>query len=995
MDPKNKYVQIEEEILNFWKENKIFELSISTRPENSPYVFYDGPPFATGMPHYGHILSSVIKDLIPRYYTMKGRRVRRRWGWDCHGLPIETLVEKKLQISGKKQIEQKGMDVFNQTARSMVLEYASHWKSMVDRIGRWVEFDDSYKTMDTTYMESVWWALKTLWDKKLIYEGRKVLMYCPRCETPVSNAEIQMDNSYKDIEEESVYVKFKLKAGQKFGKGYETNDSAYMLAWTTTPWTLPANVALAVGKDIAYTVLRIKGSEESYILASALVEKVFDGREVETIHNDLKGHDLEGLFYEPLYEVPAVVNSGNKAWYVAEADFVTVEDGTGVVHTAVIYGEDDYALGLRRGLPQIPLLDSAAKYNEEAPEFLRGKFIKNAEVEIIGDLDKRNLLFKKEKYSHSYPFCWRCDSPLIYNAVSAWFIDIQKNKRKLISENENINWFPENLKHGRFLNILETAPDWNISRSRYWATPLPFFKCAKCGEVECIGSVNELRDRSSNFDEVYPDFEIDDDGIVKNDSKIDLHRPYIDRVKLGCKCGAKMDRVEEVIDCWVESASMPFAEWHYPFENKNVFEGRYPGQFIGEYIAQTRAWFYYMHVIGVLLFDKVSFENVVATGTILSESGEKLSKSKRNFKDPNIIIDQYGSDALRFYLMTSVVMQADNLFFNEKDLRDTYNKIINLIHNIVKFYEIYTASDDDVSCKAAQDSTNILDRWIISRIGSTLDEVTRELEAYNTVRSGRAIKEFVDDLSTWWLRRSRDRFKDGTEAVCVLRFTIMNLVKMIAPFTPFIAEYAYQKVKTKDDELSVHLATYPVVNDFVIDKKLEEQMVIARKIVELGHSIRTGNSVKVRQPLSKISFNNEFDQDDYKEIILNELNILEYSSSENMKDPKMAENNGLKVAIDIYIDENLSRMGDIREIVRAIQSLRKKSGRRAGEKLVLAFSTDKDEIKKLLEENRVEISKATDLTKINNIGLTLGEDASKVDLSSGSVLIAISEDTKN
>lgn len=980
MEQKSKFVQIEEDTLKFWQENKVFEKSVQQRPEDKPYAFYDGPPFATGLPHYGHILSSVIKDLIPRYYTMKGMRVRRKWGWDCHGLPIETLVEKKLQISGKKQIEQKGVDVFNATARSMVLEYANSWKDMVERVGRWVEFDNSYMTMDTTYMESVWWTLKTLWDKDLIYEGRKVLMYCPRCETPVSNAEIAMDNSYKNVEDESVYVKFKLKPGQKFGNGYETGNSAYMLAWTTTPWTLPANVALAVGKDVAYTALRIKGEDGLLIMASALVEKVLKDREIEIVHKDLKGSGLEGLYYEPLYEIGAVVDSGNKAWYVATADFVTTDDGTGVVHTAVIYGEDDYALGLNLDLPQVPLLNSSAKYNQDAPEFLQGKYIKDAENEIITDLHKRNLLFKKEKYSHSYPFCWRCETPLIYNAISAWFINIQKNKQKLIEANENISWYPENLKHGRFKNILETAPDWNISRNRYWATPLPFFKCQKCSKVDCIGSIKELRERSRNFIEVYPDTE-----------KIDLHRPQIDKIELDCECGGVMKRVEEVIDCWVESGSMPFAEWHYPFENKEVFESRYPGQFIGEYIAQTRAWFYYMHVIGVLLFDEISFENVVATGTILNEKGEKLSKSKQNFKDPNIIIDQYGADALRFYLMTSVVMQADNLFFNEKDLRDVYNKVINLLHNIVKFYEIYSGSKN-VSYKLNESELSILDRWILSRLGSTIEAVTKELDQYNTVKSGREIKDFIDDLSTWWLRRSRDRFKTNQEPLVLLRHVINNLARMIAPFTPFVAEYAFGKVRSENDQISVHLCDFPVLDDFEIDKELEEKMKVARKIVELGHSIRTENGLKVRQPLGKISFNYDFGDDQFEQIILDELNVIERSEKNKMKEPKEAKNAELEVLLDINIDEKLAKMGDLRELVRAIQNLRKKSGRQAGEKVALSYWTETEKIDRFVEENSEFIKNSTDLDAIKRIN-TADQNSVKVDLSIGSALIAISENS--
>lgn len=990
MDKKNPYVEIEEDILQFWRENNIFERSVEGRDEKDSYVFYDGPPFATGLPHYGHILSSVIKDLIPRYQTMKGKRVSRRWGWDCHGLPIETLVEKKLSISGKKQIEEKGVDLFNQTARSMVLEYANAWEGMVERIGRWVEFKNSYKTMDTTFMESVWWALKNLWDKKFIYEGRKVLMYCPRCETPVSNAEIQMDNSYREVEEESVYVKFKLKPGQKF-KDYETKDSAYMLAWTTTPWTLPANVALAVGRDIDYSAIRIKGQEGLYILASALVEKVFSGQEVEIVHRDLKGSDLEGLYYEPLFEIPAVLDSGKKAWYVATADFVTTEDGTGIVHTAVIYGEDDFALGMDLDLPQVPLLDSKAHYNCDAPEFIQGQYIKGAEKKIIEDLRERGLLFKTEPFKHTYPFCWRCDSPLIYNAISAWFIDILNNKQRLISENEKINWYPENLKHGRFLNILKTAPDWNISRNRYWATPLPFWKCANCSKTTCVGSVKELRDLSDNFSEVYNDFAGEE--IINNDSKIDLHKPYIDKIKIKCDCGGEMSRVDEVVDCWVESASMPFAQWHYPFENKAEFEAKYPGQFIGEYIAQTRAWFYYMHAMGVLLFDNISFENVVATGTILNEKGEKLSKSKNNFVDPNIIIEQYGSDALRFYLMSSVVMQADNLFFNEKDLRDIYNKVINLTHNIIKFYDIYAPKDQEIEFSQNRENLGALDRWVISRLESSYQTFINELDQYNTVKAGRVTKDLIDDISTWWLRRSRDRFKDdeNNEALGLLRYLLRVLSQMLAPFTPFVSEYAWQKIKNQADAQSVHLSEYPEGDSSSIDRDLEEEMSVARAIVEIVHGIRGANAIKVRQPLRSVSWNYKFKNTDIEQIILDELNVLKAVDEKEIIDPVKVTKDDLSVVLDVNLDEELLEMGDVREFSRAIQDFRKKEGMKAGEKISILAHSESTKFADFLGKNKEQIERATDTSKIEIIGDKGDLNWRDVTLSVGSVAISIGE----
>ncbi len=982
---KNKYALKEEGIVDFWKKNNIFSRSIEERDENAPYVFYDGPPFATGLPHYGHILSSVTKDLFPRFWTMQGKRVRRRWGWDCHGLPIETLVEKELGISGKKQIEEKGVKVFNETARSMVLGYASKWQEMVDRIGRWVEFEDSYKTMDGAYMESVWWALKSAWDKGLIYEGRKVLMYCPRCETPVSNAEIQMDNSYRDVTEKSVIAKFKLKSGQKFGN-YTTGDSAYILAWTTTPWTLPGNVALAVGKNIEYTALRIKGEEGLLISASELIEKNFKDKETEIVHSRIKGSDLEGLEYEPLYEIEAVKNSGNKAWYVASADFVTTEDGTGVVHTAVIYGEDDFALGMELDLPQVPLLDSSGHYNLEAPEFLKGKFIKDAEEVILEDLSKRGLVFEVMPYKHSYPHCWRCESPLIYNAISAWFINIQKIKNRLIELNGKINWYPEYLKEGRFLNILETAPDWNISRNRYWATALPFFKCDNkdCLEVLCVGSVAELKENAKNFSQVY-----DTDDV----SKIDLHRPYIDEVILNCpKCSSDMHRIPEVIDCWVESGSMPFAEWHYPFQNKDKFESRYPAQFIGEYIAQTRAWFYYMHVISTLLFDDVSYQNVVATGTILSDKGEKLSKSKKNYPDPWEVIDQYGSDALRFYLMGSVVMQADNLFFNEKDLREIYNKVINTLYNVLSFYQIYKDEISPISIEEAK--LELIDEYILSRVENSNKSVEKYYKEYSTVKVAREIRSLIDDISLWWVRRSRERFRsesanDRETAMAVLIYILRKVSLIIAPLTPFIAEAIWQEIKTAADEDSVHLASWPKVNEQFINADVELATQKARDIVEMGHSLRQKSSLKVRQPLSKIYYNQDFGNfsDQISQIILAELNIEKSVLSEsNIEKPESAQNRDIKVTIETMIDDRLQGLGDLREVTRLIQDLRKKSGLKPNAKIEMIYAGD-EAATKFVGSNLEQIKQATNLEN-----LTLGEKGeAQLEISKGVLYFNIAQ----
>lgn len=922
------YPEIEKEIIEFWNKNKIFQKSIDKNSSEN-YVFYDGPPFATGLPHYGHILSSVIKDLIPRYFTMRGYRVERRWGWDCHGLPIENLVEKELNISGKKQIEEIGVDKFNEKAREMVLTYANSWKEMVDRIGRWVEFDDSYKTMDTDYMESVWWALKKLWDKDSIYEGRKVLMYCARCETPVSNAEVAMDNTYKDVTDLTLTAKFKIKNPSK----NDLPDNSYLLAWTTTPWTLPSNVALAVGYDIEYSLVESNG--ESYILASELVEKNFKDKEYVAIKK-FRGNELVGIEYEPLFLIGKVSDSGQRAWYVTDADFVTTEDGTGIVHTAVVYGEDDYRLGTKIGLPVAPLLDSAGRFNEDAPDFLHGLYFKEAQKLIVSDLTERDLAFATFQYTHSYPHCWRCESPLIYNAISAWFINIEKDKEKFIEQNETINWSPKHLKHGRFLNIVKSAPDWNISRNRYWATALPFWKCEDCDETVCVGSIEELRDKSTNFESVY------------GGREIDLHRPYIDDVKLECpKCKSQMSRIPEVIDCWVESASMPFAPSHYPFESKEEVELRYPGQFIAEYIAQTRAWFYYMHVLGVLLFDKTSYENVVCTGTILTEKGEKMSKSKKNYPDPWEVIDKYGSDALRFYLMGSVVMQAENLFFNEKDLRDSYNKVVNILYNVLNYYKMYPSEKEN------SENQNILDKWIVSRLENLTMSTTRSLDEYNTVEYCRNIKEFIDELSTWWLRRSRDRFKEDGSASSTLRFVLKKFSKLIAPVVPFVSEHIYRSVKQGDEPESVHLCSWPEVDESKIDTKLEADMVTLRKACENLHNIRKDSGLKVRQPVASVYTNINLAQE-LIEILKEELNAVEY------REPigeAVSKNDGeLTVSLDVKLNDELIKIGDERELTRGFQQARKDAGAKPGEKAdaVLSFSIDEGMLSKSTKETFIE-----------------------------------------
>ncbi len=939
---KKSPVQIEEELLQFWDDHKIFEKTLQKTENGKPYVFYDGPPFATGLPHYGHILSSTIKDAVPRFWTMKGHYVRRRWGWDCHGLPIEQLVEQKLGISGKKQIEEIGIDKFNETCRTDVLKYVDDWGKTVRRIARFVEYEDSYKTMDSTYMESVWWALKQTWDKDLIYEGRKVLLYCPRCETPLSNFEVAMDNSYNTVTEDSVYIKAQLKGVvNKEGQSQKT----YILFWTTTPWTLPANLALAVGKDIDYVLVNPSaadieaGAEDaSYILAKERVEIVFNN---PTIVKEFKGSELVGLEYEPLFNVPQL--QSNRSYKIYDADFVTTEDGTGVVHTAVVYGEDDYALGQKVGLPIVPLLNQSGHYNEAAPDFLQGLFYKKGEKEVVTRLIEKNLLFKKEAYAHSVPFCWRCGTRLFYNAIPAWFINIQKIKPRLIELNqEQVNWYPNHLKDGRFGLGLESAPDWNISRNRYWATPLPFWKCQSksCERVVCIGSLEELQEKATNYDEVYSSKQIE---------AVDLHRPYIDRVKLECGvCGNEMHRIPEVIDCWVESGSMPFAELHYPFENKDVLEKRFPAQFVAEYINQTRAWFYVMHVMGVLLFDKAPFENVVATGVILAEDGQKMSKSKGNFPDPAIIMDKYGVDALRYYLLSSTVMQGENVAFSEKELDEIYKKVVLMLHNIHSFYRMYSTEN---APENKPQSNNVLDQWILALLHQLHIDVTTNMDSYDTVRATRPMMQFVNELSTWYVRRSRDRFKGGDaeakEGLAVFSFVLVELSKLMAPFMPFVSEYIYKDLTGLE---SVHLADwtedgYQLLN--TVEKKLLTDMDKARAVVELGLSARKEANMKVRQPLEYIAYklkgtDEEPLSETIEKIISEELNVksVQYAPElEQLPETLLKESVEAAALLSLALTPELREEGLARELERQVQELRKKFGFQVGELIDLYYNT--------------------------------------------------------
>jgi isoleucyl-tRNA synthetase len=1089
---KSETAEREETILAFWERERVFEKSLVKNSPKGEYVFYDGPPFATGLPHHGSLLSSVSKDLIPRYKTMRGYRVRRRWGWDTHGLPIESLVEKRLGLKNKREIITLGIEKFNETARAMVLEYVHDWKRYIERVGRWVDFDNSYKTMDNTFIESVWWALKEIYKKGRLYEGRKVLMYCPHCETPLAKAEIAMDNTYKDITEEAVTVKFRIVG--------RTNE--YILAWTTTPWTLPGNVALAVGPDIQYAL--VQTDTGNIWLAEERASVVLPDA---PILQTLPGGRLVGIEYEPLYEIEKVKAHAGKKWQILPADFVTTEEGTGIVHIAVIYGEDDYRLGLKEHLSMVPLLNPNATYNDDAPEFLRGQHIKKAEPLIKEDLIARGLLFAKAPHTHSYPHCYRCGTPLIYNAVSSWFIDIQSVKQKMLAENEKIDWVPEHLKRGRFRNIIESAPDWTISRNRFWASPLPIWKDTK-GNVTVIGSLEELKRHTKKSGNTYfmmrhGETEFNVKGIVSTDPtvnsltekgktgarasaetlrnpgidviyaspflrtretaeivadtlgidrsaiivderlrefdygelsgktvaeslafcdnlaspftepmpggesymdakrrfgsfiydiertlrnkrvlivthgvglksfaaicqggdlklftdiicadafepgevqridfiplphnreyELDYHLPYIDRIQLVDEKGEALTRISEVVDCWVESSSMPFAEYHYPFEQREEFERRSPGDFVSEYIGQTRAWFYYLHAIGIEIFGRRAFRHVITTGNVLAADGAKLSKSKGNYTDPSMLFDRYGADAFRYYLMSSVVMQAEDLTFRDEEIQDVHARVVNLLRNILAFYSLYK----DEAGHANSTSNNILDRWILARLSGVILTTTEAFDRYDIPHATRPMREFISDFSTWYVRRSRERMRgndaeDKKAALETLRYVLKEFSKVIAPAMPFIADEIFEVVRDERDPISVHLTDWPQNEVGIVERvtrwlnlskgitgdshtlKLLVEMARVRALASEALQERQKVGIKVRQPLATLTIPDEL-HEELSQILADEVNVKKVIV-------------GKELALDTVLTQELVKEGDERELARAIAEARKTEG---------------------------------------------------------------------
>lgn len=921
---EQSFPQLEEKVMGFWRETDAFKKSVAMRPADKQYVFYDGPPFATGMPHYGHLLGSTSKDVIPRYWTMKGYRVERVWGWDCHGLPIENMIEKKLEIKGgKKGIEELGIGEFNSACRLEVMRLDTEWERVIERLGRWVDFEHNYKSMDFGYMESVWWGFKQLYDKNDVYQGRKVVLYCPRCATPLSNFEIAMDNSYEDVQDNSVTLKFKLLTPL-------TGETEYFLAWTTTPWTLPGNVGLAVLPDATYAL--VDGGEQGNVwLAANRVEALFPEAK-PTILKQVKGSELVGQHYQPLFDY--VESDKPNAWSVLGADFVSLEDGTGIVHTAAIFGEDDYALALKADLPLVPTLDDQGKFLPFV-SLVAGQFYKKAEQPIIDDLHGRGLVWSAEKMVHSYPFCYRCHTPLYFNAVPAWFIDVQKLKPELLAANKEMSWFPEHLKEGRFGKGLETAPDWNISRSRYWGTPMPIWT-AKI--VTAAGGSQELRRIVGSIEEL-KQWAVEP---TKIDGLTDIHREHLDEIEIWVddERTIKGRRIAEVFDCWVESGSMPFASRHYPFENKEAFENSYPAQFVSEYIAQTRAWFYTMHVLSVGIFGHRAVDNTLTTGTILAEDGTKMSKSKNNYPDPMKLINTYGVDSLRLYLMSSSVMKAENLNFSEKDVAELRKRVFVIWYNCISFYKMLAGESVLDLTTFKPSSTDVMDRWILSRLHRLITEVTERMDAYDVVRASRAMIEFVEELSTWYLRRSRERLKAAganSNELQLFGYVLVTLAQLFAPFAPFFSEFTYQQLV--DQTKSIHHTDWPAANTTMINDQLETEMALIRKVVEKGQTARLTAQVNVRRPLSSMSVSAIQDEPSAEviDVIKEELNIKtilwQRVNPATIETAVGAadETNQLSVTLDITITPELKAEGEARELMRSIQQLRKKAGLTLGD----------------------------------------------------------------
>lgn len=999
-----KFIEREKKVEKFWKDNDIFQKSIDIHKNDKNYTFFDGPPTANGKPHIGHVLTRVIKDMIPRYQAMKGHRILRKAGWDTHGLPVELEVEKQLGLDGKEQIEKYGLEPFIKKCKESVWKYKGMWEDFSSTVGFWADMDNPYITYDNNYIESVWWSLKKIWDKGLLYKGFKVVPYCPRCGTPLSSHEVAQ--GYKDVKDKTAICKFKCK----------DEDNTYYLAWTTTPWTLPSNLALCVNQDETYvkvkTINEKLGKEEHYILAKALLS-VLDG-EYE-IEKEFLGKELEYREYEPLFDFKKL---DKKHYYVVCDSYVTLTDGTGIVHIAPAFGEDDARVGRKYDLPFLQLVNSKGEMTEETP--WAGMFCKKADKEVLLALDKENKLFKVLNYEHSYPHCWRCDTPLIYYARESWFIKMTAVRDDLVKNNNTINWIPESIGKGRFGDWISNVQDWGISRDRYWGTPLPVWEC-ECGHRHAIGSIAELKEMSNNC----PD-------------NIELHRPYIDAVTIKCpKCGKEMHRVKEVIDCWYDSGSMPFAQWHYPFENEEIFKENFPADFISEAVDQTRGWFYSLLAISTLIFNEAPFKNVIVLGHVQDENGQKMSKSKGNAVDPFDALKEFGADAIRWYFYSNSAPWLPNRF-HSKAVVEGQRKVMGTLWNTYAFYVLYANIDefDPTKYTLDYDKLTVMDKWIISKLNTLVKDVDTCLGQYKIFECTKTIETFIDDLSNWYVRRSRERFwakgmeQDKINAYMTLYTSLVTLCKAICPMLPFITEEIYQNLVrsvNKEAPESIHLCSYPKVNEKYINKELENKMDEVLDIVVLGRNARNSGNVKNRQPIATMYVLGEKLDDLYLDIIKDELNVKEVEfvsdvskyttykfkpnfntlrakygkllgfiskelqtidghktmeelntngkitltiNGENVELEKedllietfktegysVAFDKGLYVVLDTKLTPELIEEGYVREIVSKVQTMRKDAGFEVVDHIYF-FVTGNENIKKIIENNETEIKK--------------------------------------
>lgn len=933
---KHFFAEIEEQLLKQWESDHTFETSLQNREGGPVFSFYDGPPFANGTPHYGHLLQTTIKDTVTRYKTMQGYYVPRRVGWDTHGLPVEYAIEKEHGFRGKQDIVAYGIDKFNAECRESVFKYKDIWETMFRRVGRWADYEHTYATLDESYMESVWYVFKTIYDKGLVYKDFRSSPYCPRCATPLSNFEL--NQGYQDdVEDPSLFVKFKL-----------TGEDAYLLGWTTTPWSLPGNAAIAVKPEAEYVYVELsddEGKPETLVLARDRLEAL--NVDTYTITKELHGSDLVGKSYEPLFKLSNLESYENRSnlYKVWPAEFVSIEDGSGVLHVAPAFGEDDLHLGREHDLPVILSVDDNGKVKTDMglPEAFAGKFFKSADRPIIEHLSRQGNVYAAETFKHTYPFCWRCDTPLLYYATDSWLVKVTDLKNDLVQNNNQINWVPEHIKEGRFGNWLSGARDWAISRNRFWGAPLPVW-VTDDGEVTVIGSVAELKEKAV------------DPGKVG-----DLHRPYIDDVEIKTDSGKIARRIPEVFDCWFESGSMPYAQDHYPFERKEEWEQRFPADFIAEAIDQTRGWFYTLHVLATAMFDRPAFQNVICSGWIVAADGEKLSKRKKNYAPMDDIFDQYGVDSMRFFMASSPLVNGEDTRFSTDFLRDVQRKVFMTLNNIFSFYKLYADVDGFKPSEPLKEphSDNILDRWMLSRLNETIEHVTKAMEAYRLDRATRPIQELLDDASNWYVRRSRRRFwkseddNDKQQAYATLHYTLLRLCQLLAPFSPFLPDHLWQQLAGGTDlPASVHLSDWPQGGK--ADKELLREMAKAREFIAEGLAQRAEAKVKVRQPLQSVQVPELADA--YRDIIAEELNVKE------------VEWGAGAVALNLKISPELKREGQMREIVRHVQKARKDAGLDVDNRINLELRSDDESLQAVLND-----ASLTDTIKQETLAVGFGE----------------------